>query len=415
MSRNKKPFGQRPDGAITVHQTRSGSLNVLHLGFEDPLMPGAGGGSVRTHEINRRIVAGGHQVTVLTTRYPGSAERTQDGVHYVPIGFGQGNNRLSRLLGYVIRLPLAVRRRPDAELVVEDFFAPFSTMAAPMWTNRPTVGMVQWLHARDKAREYRLPFHLLERAGVRRHRQLIAVSQGTADQLSAMNPAARVSVIGNGVDQAAFLTTPQLGRNIVFIGRLELHGKGVDLLLAAWARASRHIDGQLVIAGTGSDESRIRKMVDDMNLSTRVRFAGWVQGAAKYDLLSSARLVVVPSRHETFGLVAVEALASGTPVVAFDIPCLSEVVPAGSGWLVPRFDVELFSSELIKRYADADELLAAGLRGRTFAANFDWDRLADLQIDQYRDALDQSDAQLEPTGSGAGRPLPPAVERAGIA
>jgi glycosyltransferase involved in cell wall biosynthesis len=146
-------------------------------------------------------------------------------------------------------------------------------------------------------------------------------------------------------------------------------------------------------------------MVDDLNLSARVRFVGWVQGAAKYDLLSSARLVVVPSRHETFGLVAVEALASGTPVIAFEIPCLSEVIPAGSGWLVPPFDVEALSSTLIKRYNDQDELLAAGLRGRSFAGRFDWDRLADTQIDRYRDVLEVNDAEPASASSSPKRPV----------
>ena len=163
MFNSRKATGRRVSDGPRDRRIRSGPMKILHLGFEDPLMPGAGGGSVRTHEINRRIVRRGHQVTVLTTKYPGSAERNQDGVHYVPVGFGTGNNRLSRLLGYVICLPRAVRRRPGAHLLVEDFFAPFSTMAAPLWTKRPTVGMVQWLHAREKAREYKIPFHLLEK------------------------------------------------------------------------------------------------------------------------------------------------------------------------------------------------------------------------------------------------------------
>jgi Glycosyl transferase 4-like domain len=53
------------------------TVRVLHLGFEDPAMPGAGGGSVRTHEINRRLVARGHEVTVLTTRFPGCADASR--------------------------------------------------------------------------------------------------------------------------------------------------------------------------------------------------------------------------------------------------------------------------------------------------------------------------------------------------
>jgi glycogen(starch) synthase len=354
-------------------------LRILHMGFEDPLMPGAGGGSVRTHEINRRIVADGHSVIVLTTRYPGWADRIQDGVHYVPIGFGQGRSRVTRLLGYIVRLPAEARKRgADADLVVEDFFAPFSTMAAPLWTKRPTVGMVQLLHARDKTREYKLPFHLIERAGVRQHRRLVAVSQGAAYKLTGMNPAAHIEVIGNGIDPAALETRPQPGKDIVYVGRLELPGKGLDLLLAAWSKACKQVDCDLVIAGSGPDEERVRRMMGEAGISGRVRLVG---------LLSSARLVVVPSRQETFGLVALEALASATPVIAFDIPCLREVVPPGCGWLVTPFDVDSLASEIVFRYGAMTDLGNAGREGRIFASRFDWDLLARHQLEEYRRAL----------------------------
>jgi glycogen(starch) synthase len=367
---------------------KCGRLRVLHLGFEDPLMPGAGGGSVRTHEINRRIVLHGHDVTVLTTRYPGWTDRFQDGVHYVPIGFGQGKSRLSRLLGYVCCLPFEARRRSRvADLVVEDFFAPFSTMAAPLWTKRPTVGVVQWLHARQKSRQYKLPFHLIERAGVRRHRRLIAVSQGTADSLTQMNPDVHVDVIGNGIDPRALEPIHQLGRDIICVGRLELFGKGIDLLLAAWAQAAPLVDGDLVIAGSGPDEERIRRLVETSGLAGRVRMVGWVSGTEKFELLSSARLVVVPSRGETFGLVAVEALGAGTPVIAFDIPCLREVVPDGCGWLIPPFNVTALASALVEKYGATTEVAAAGPAGRTFASQFDWDLLAVRQVDAYREGI----------------------------
>ncbi|GAA3074671.1 glycosyltransferase family 4 protein [Pseudonocardia yunnanensis] len=363
------------------------TMRILHLGFEDPRMPGAGGGSVRTHEINRRLVAAGHDVTVLTTGYPDAVERVQDGVHYVPVGAGRGANRLSRLAGYITGLPAAARRYPDVDLVVEDFFAPFSTMAAPLWTGRPTIGIVQWLHAREKARQYGLPFHVVERAGVRRHHHLIAVSHGTAERLLAMNPRLRVDVIGNGVDPRAFATTPCTGRDIVFLGRLELVGKGLDLLLDAWAKACAHVEGRLIVAGGGPDETRVRARIAELGLSHRVSFAGWVSGAEKFRLLASARLVVVPSRHETFGLVALEALASGTPVIAFDIPCLQEVVPRGAGWRIPPFDVEALADRIVEAHADHDQLAAAGRAGRAFAAGYDWDVLACRQADVYRAAL----------------------------
>ncbi|GAA4796294.1 hypothetical protein GCM10023200_35450 [Actinomycetospora chlora] len=375
-------------------QRAADALHVLHLGFEHPHQPGAGGGSRRTHEIDRRLAAAGHRVTVLTATYPGAREAVVDGVRYVPVGpavgVRRGTNRLTRLLGYVAGLPLAVRRhRRDADVVVEDFFAPFSSMAAPRWTGRPTVGLVQWLHARDKSRQYRLPLHRVERFGARSHDRLIAVSEGTAEQLRAMNPAARVDVVGNGVEPALFEPRPRVGRDVVFLGRLELQGKGLDLLLDAWAAVCGEVEGDLVVAGGGPEEPRVRRYAARLGVDDRIRFVGWTAGAEKVALLADARLVVVPSRHETFGLVAVEALAAGTPVLAFDIPCLREVVPPGVGWTVPAFDGDALAARLVELMApDATPTLAAaGVAGRAFARAFDWDALAATQLAILTDAL----------------------------
>jgi len=363
-----------------------GPLRVLHLGFEDPLMPGSGGGSVRTREINRRLAAEGMAVTVLTTRYPGGVDGVYEGVRYEHVGIGRGANRLTRLLGYLVALPAAVGRHGDVDLVVEDFLPPFSSMAVPLWTRRPVVGMVQWLHAREKARQYRLPFHWVEQLAVRTHRRLIAVSEGTAERLTALSPTATVEVIGNGVDPGLFDEPPRLGRDVLCIGRLELEGKGLDLLLAAWSQIAPRIDGDLLIAGRGPDERRVRHLATRLGVASRVRFLGWVSGAEKAGLLAGSRLVVVPSRAETFGIVAVEALAAGTPVVAFNIPCLREVVPAECGRLVPAFDVAGLAATLAGLYPDAEVVSALGQAGRRFAADYDWDVIARRQADVYRSA-----------------------------
>jgi glycosyltransferase involved in cell wall biosynthesis len=314
-----------------------------------------------------------------------------EGVHYIPLGFGQGRTRLTRLLGYCLRLPLEVwKRHSTLDLVVEDFFAPFSTMAAPMWTGKPTLGVVQWLHALEKAREYKLPFHWIERAGVRKYRRLIAVSDGTGEQLRRINPDATIDVVGNGVDTRALDIPWQLGANVVCLGRLEFEGKGLDILLKAWSQALKRIDGDLIIAGTGPDEQKIRDAIAASHLSDRVRLIGWISGPEKFAALGAARLVVVPSRAETFGIVAVEALASGTPVIAFDIPCLREVVPPRCGWLVPPFDVDGLADEIVKRYKDVADLPAVGKEGRKFASSFDWDALASRQLDAYYAALPET-------------------------
>ena len=376
-------------GALRDAAGGGGNLHVLHLGFEDPAMPGAGGGSLRTHEINRRLAAGGTDVTVFTTRFPGCADRVQDGVRYVHIGAGPCGSRLSRTLGYVLGLPRAVRRYSRdhrVDLVVEDFFAPFASMAAPRWTRRPTIGVVQWLGAREKSEQYHLPMVPLQNFGVRSHRRLVAVSSDTGAQLQAINPALEVVVIGNGVDPVLFDQPQQTGRDVVYIGRLEYGGKGLDLLLDAWTRVHDQVDGRLVIAGQGHDEDRVRREVVRLGLGDRVRFAGWVRGEEKARLLAGARVVVMPSRIETFGIVAVEAFAAATPVVAFAIPSLREVVPEGAGFAVPPFDVAEFAKRLAEVCDDAELATAMGADGRRFAAGYDWDALAARQAEVYRAA-----------------------------
>jgi glycosyltransferase involved in cell wall biosynthesis len=247
--------------------------------------------------------------------------------------------------------------------------------------------MVQWLNARDKARQYHLPFHLVERFGVRHYRHLIAVSAGVAQQLGELNPRASISVIGNGVDSRAFTVAAGRNQDVVFVGRLEIAQKGLDLLLDAWARACGSVDGQLVIAGTGPDEIRLRSIVAERQLADRVRFVGWVSGQDKYDLFASARLVVVPSRFETFGIVALEALASGTPVLAFDIPCLREVVPTDCGRLVRPFDVAAYAAALADIHQDQQWLSRAGTRGRAAARAYDWNELAREQETIYQNIV----------------------------
>lgn len=361
---------------------RPGRLRILHLGFEDPAMPGAGGGSRRTHEINRRLAARGHDVTVLTTRFPGHRDRVQDGVRYVHIGYGSGRSRITRTAGYALAAVRECRRLP-ADLVVEDFFAPVSSAAAPLWSGRPTVGVVQWLNAREKARQYRLPFHLVERFGVRRHARMVAVSHHVGATLQALNPGATVDVIGNGVSPSAALQPRVPGPDVLFVGRLEIAQKGLDLLVKAWALAAPRIGGDLVVAGSGPDEPRLRELVAQAGLTDRVRYAGWVDEPAAIALMAQARLVAMPSRFETFGMVAVEALATGTPVVAFDIDALREVLPAGCTRAVPAFDVEAYADALVAAYTDTGWITAAAPVARRFAAGYDWDVLAARQEAVY--------------------------------
>ncbi len=356
---------------------------VLHLAFEDPRRPGAGGGSVRTREINRRL-SDRWEITAVCARYPGCAARVEDGVRYVHIG--QGRGYFLSLLTYFLCLPLALRRYPS-DLVVEDFAAPFGSVGIPWMTRRPVVGVVQWLFAGQMKEKYHLPFPLIERMGVRSHRRLIAVSADLRGELSARNPRAEVTTVRNGVDDLAFRERRRLRGDALYLGRLDIAQKGLDLLLDAFALVAPNVHGDLLLAGDGPDEASLKAQVNTLGLSSRVHFLGRVAAIDRFDLLAGAQLVVMPSRFETFGMVAAEALAVGTPVLAFDIPCLRELISAETGVTVAAFDVDGYASALATLLGDPSLCAELGAAGPQSVRGLRWDELALRQADVYRLAL----------------------------
>ncbi|MGY1710115.1 glycosyltransferase [Geodermatophilus sp. SYSU D00758] len=359
-------------------------LRILHLGFEDWRKPGSGGGAVRTREVDERL-ARTHEVTVLVTRYRGARERVENGVRWVPVGLPLGY--WGGILSYFLALPFVLRRY-RADLVVEDFAAPIGSVLPQLWRTGPHVAVVQWLDAEGKARQYRVPVQRVQWRGVRRHDRFVAMSEDLADVLRSRNPSAEVEVIPNGVAAEAFAVRAPRGADVVFLGRLEIAQKGLDVLLEAFAQVTDELPGRLVLAGDGPDRRALEARAASLGVADRVHFLGRVDGEEKLRLLAGARVVAMPSRYETFGIVAAEALACGTPVVAFEIPSLREVVVPGTGVLVPAFDTAAFGRALVHLANDLDQVEVMGARGREVARQYDWDDVAARQEAFYLRALD---------------------------
>lgn len=360
---------------------------VLHLGYEDPRKPGAGGGSVRTAEINTRL-ADEFDLTVACAQFPGCEPYTEGGVRYVHIGVGTGYT--TAVMSYfAAQLACVWRTKPD--LVVEDFGAPLSSWGLPRFTRTPVVGVVQWLFAAEKSRQYRLPFDRIERVGVASHRTLIAVSQDLGDRLSALNARAQVHVVPNGLPPEAFAQPDDGARgDLRFLGRLEDAQKGISLMLRAYALLSGAPGGitqDLLIAGEGPDADSLKALAGNLGIAHRVRFVGPVDLADRFRWLADAALVVMPSRYETFGMVAAESLAVGTPVIAFEIPCLRNLVTPNNGRLVRPFSVEELASAIGDLAGDAGLRARLGAAGRVSVRHLTWDNAAQAQAAIYRGAL----------------------------
>jgi glycosyltransferase involved in cell wall biosynthesis len=364
-------------------------MRILHLGYEDPNQPGSGGGSIRTREINRRL-AKRHEITVLVAGYPGAKRRTEDGVHWEPLWprFGKPIDRLA----YFALLGPAIHHFPH-DLVVEDFSAPFSTGMAPWYTKKPVVASVQWMFARQMRDKYHFPFDAFERRGLQSYHHFIAVSDWLSAMIRHLRPDANIVTIPNGIAPEAFSVAPSIPKHFLFVGRLDMNQKGCDLLVQITARA-RHLLGDrmppVLIVGNGPDQSRLERQIHQAGLADIMVFCGRVEGKAKFEVMANAYAVLMPSRFETFGIVAAESQATGTPLIAFDVGPLKEVTGGKGACLVPPFDLDAFAQEMSDIVMGQPEQGQAGLQARQWARRYDWDAIAQQQEGIYQQIVDAS-------------------------
>jgi glycosyltransferase involved in cell wall biosynthesis len=227
----------------------------------------------------------------------------------------------------------------------------------------------------------------------------------------------KLLVIYNGVAAEPPDTAPALWpdarRRILFVGRLDRQ-KGVDILM----EAVRGLDERVCVRVVG--EAVVARTAAAVAPPPGVELLGWQNQAAVARQMNASDLVVVPSRWEGFGLVAIEAMRAGKPVVAAAVGGLQEIVVDGvTGRLVPPEDVQALRKALL---LDTDEeLVKMGAAGReVFLKYFTSDRMNRALLNMYIDQL--SRRQKQPGQAVSGRsaaPVPPgqaalpAVEQAG--
>jgi len=161
----------------------------------------------------------------------------------------------------------------------------------------------------------------------------------------------------------------------------------VDKLVSAFGQVSRAVpDMHLVIAGPDAGmRSLLEAQVHDLGLTERTHFTGLVTGRRKQALLKQARVLVLPSHHENFGAVVVEAAAAGTPVVvSHGVALWQDVLTAGAGEVAQDSPQDL-AEKLVLVLGRRREAYAPGCQ--RLADAFAWDRTAARLAAAYRRVL----------------------------
>jgi glycogen(starch) synthase len=235
--------------------------------------------------------------------------------------------------------------------------------------------------------------HGVEKWMTNRADRVIACSYYMREQIADIFgvPDERVSVIPNGIDPEDLqpqdpaelkrlrleFARPQQ-KLVLLIGRL-VYEKGFQLALEAIPRVVAEVpETRFLVAGSGTHERELHKQADDLGLMEHGTFLGWIGDDVLHSLYRIADVCVVPSIYEPFGLVALEAMASGCPCIVADTGGLREVVPHEEAGLRFRArDPEALAEVAIRVLSDDQLGRRLVAEGREHIRRFDWGDVAE--------------------------------------
>lgn len=224
-----------------------------------------------------------------------------------------------------------------------------------------------------------------------------------------------ISIISPGVDVTHFypispdeakeyICMPQDIRMLLYVGRIEPL-KGIDTLIQALLIVREKCDLErgnicLAIIGGEPDEdddamtaemTRLQALCSDLGLNEYVKFLGKKSQDSLPYYYSAAEVVVLPSHYESFGMVALEAMACGTPVVASQVGGLAYLIKEGeTGFFVPDQEPDALSERLMQLLQDDELRQQMGDQAAEYAQEYRWEIIAERIIEVYQEVISQT-------------------------
>ncbi|MEI6808304.1 MAG: glycosyltransferase, partial [bacterium] len=348
-----------------------------------------------------RLAGRGHEVWLVSVQmWDGAPEFIREGVHCVGVcrwkpNLSVGGKRSFWQPLYFARHLISYLRRNDFDLIDCSNFPYLSCLAARTAVLfRRTRLVITWYEARGLRRwmEHRGPATgvvagLFELWIARLTASNAAISAFTAEHAQKFLGLNHMAVVPCGVDIAAIAAAPENPAKkdqILYVGRLTRY-KRVDMLIEAFSHiASRFPEQKLRIVGKGYERERLQILATKLGLVERVIFC---EGLSEKELqieYAKSCMFVLPSEQEGFGMVLLEAMAAGTPVIALKAPhsaACSLVSHGNNGILVAN--TEELTDALGSLLGDDDLRSRLAVAGRETARMYDWDEAVIPTVEKY--------------------------------
>jgi glycosyltransferase involved in cell wall biosynthesis len=356
------------------HFASSYLLRILWFNWRDIRNPSAGGAEVFTHEVMRRLVKKGYDMTLFTAQFDRNIQNEQvDGVNIIRDGgiYTVYNKARKYYNKYKDNYDLVVD-----EINAKPFFTPKFVKEKPIVALFHQIMGELWFHESRFPINY-MGYYYFEKKWLSYYRNVpvITVSDSSRKDLQAIG-LTKIYLVSEGLNVAPLSEVRQEKEpkpTIVFFGRLKKH-KAPHHALEAFSIIKKEIpDAQMWVIGDGY---MLKELEDKFNFKD-VTFYGYVEDEVKNALLSKAHLILVPSSREGWGLVVTEANAMGTPAIGYNVPGLRDSIRDGeTGILVKEnspYNLAFAATSLLK---DPTRLYKLSSNALLFSRQFSWDNTA---------------------------------------
>ena len=382
-------------------------MRILFCNYEYP--PLGGGGGVVMAALAREL-ARRHEVTVLTSRAKSlAAFETDRGVRVIRVPvFFRTQLSVANFPSMLAYLPMAAMRgfgfgRGAFDVINTHFAVPSGPVGQLLaaYYRVPNVLSIHGGDLYDPSKKLSPHRHAWLRAAVRKlllaADAVVGQSRNTVGHVEEIYGVTRqVTLIPLGIERPPAVGAvprtefglPPDAFVLVTVGRLVARKNTVQLVraLAATNLAAAH----LMIIGDGPDAPEIRRAADELGIRQRVHLLGQVADARKYRALASADAFASTSQHEGFGLVFLEAMAFGLPVVCYDHGGQTDFLTTGrNGHVLPLNDLGAFARAIVDLYENSQRRLAIGRYNRGAVEDFYIDRCAERYEAVFREAIEQ--------------------------
>jgi phosphatidylinositol alpha-mannosyltransferase len=352
------------------------------------IYPESGGVAQHVRFLYENLRLRGHDVRIITASH-GPQRASEGDILRIGVGFSMPTNGSVGTLTFSPRYIVQVRRMIERErfdlLHFHEPFVPFLSLF--LLRESRSVNVATFHAYAGFSPSYELGSRVMGGYAARLHGR-IAVSAAARHFIDRFFPG-DYKVIPNGVDVPRFASAVPIARwqdgtpNVLFVGRHEPRKGLLDLLKAHRILRKTGAGNRLLVVGSGPQEREARRYVATRGLQ-EVEFLGRVSDGEKAQLFRTVDVFAAPATgRESFGIVLLEAMAAGAPIVASDIHGYKGVVRRGrEGLLVPPHEPKELAAAIARLLADPALRAQMSAAGRLRAEDFSWPRVA-ARVEEY--------------------------------